>query len=697
MEKFLNPESVALIGVTRQSGPGSWNNLEIMLRYGFKGRVYAVHPKASEICGYKTYPAITEVPEIPDLVVISMGRDHVLPVFQKCAQKGVKNIIIISQGFADADDEGRKIQDELIRIARENDIRILGPNTLGTLNAFSGFSTSFVDIQKDLSPPPLSLVAQTGLLEVAYESFTGSLGKSIDLGNCSDLDFVDALNYLETDPQTQLIVVHMEGLKRGRLFLETAARVSRKKPILIFKTGRSSEGATAAISHTGSMVGEDSVFEKAFEKAGIIRANNMIELLAASRSLLKFQPMKGPRVGIITATGAGGIITLDALKDYGLESVTLPEDLTRQLESPSVAWHKLHNPLDIWSLGMVAGSFTEVFKNAARLLLQEQKVDAVLGICPALSSPLHSDVNMAFCLEQIQEYNPWQKPIAIFAYGDKGSQLKLEIKDVANVLSFSSIDEAVMGLAATWRYSQILNRVVGEEALDAAPGAAQGRRPVEPPSKKLLLGEESFELLRHYHIPIVPGGVVKDLDSAVSLSESTGYPVALKIVSPQWIHKSDLGGVMLNIKNRQALQNAFKVLQDRFSMQTPQGVFSGILIQKYIQGTELLFGIKQDPQFGPLILAGFGGIYTEIFKDISRELAPVSTSEAEKMLKTLRCYPLLAGYRGQAGADKAQLTKIILSLSQLAMAYPEIEELDLNPVLVNDSGAWCVDSRIVFG
>ncbi len=696
MKSFFSPDSVALIGVPRKSGPGSFNNLEIMLRYGFKGLIYVVHPEASEICGLKTYPSVELLPEVPELAVISVGRERVLSVFQECAGKGFKNVIVISQGFADADDRGRKLQEQLAEEARQKGVRVLGPNTLGILDAFSGFSTAFLDIKREQSPPPLALVAQSGLFQVGFESFTGSLGKGIDLGNSCDVDFVDALEYLETDPQTEVIAIHMEGLKRGRSFLEAASRVSRRKPVVVFKTGRSSEGARAAVSHTGSMVGEDSAFEKAFEKAGIIKVNSMVEFLAASRALLKFKEMKGPRVGVVTATGAGGIITLDAFEDFGLKPAPLREEVSAELESPRVSWHKLRNPLDIWPMGMVSGSFSGVFKKSAGLLLQEKDVDAVLGIAPVLSSHLHPDLDMASCIEEILRCNAAEKPLAVFGYGDGRDKFRQALEEMDNVCFFSSVDEAVMGLSAALRCRRGKNREIKDKALGSPEISGKRARPSEPPGGGVLLGEWSFELLKHYGIPAVPGKTAGDPASAVSLAESMGYPVALKIVSSQWVHKSELGGVRPGISSAGELEAAFGELKDLFYRQTPEGSLEGMLVQKHISGTELLFGLKRDPQVGHIVLAGFGGIYTEIFRDISRELVPVSGPEAQDMLESLYCFPLLKGYRGSPKTDISALKGIILSLSMLAEDYPEVEELDLNPVIVNEEGAWCVDSRIVF-
>ena len=368
MQLFFEPRSVVLIGTSRQTGPGAYNNLEMLLSYGYPGRIYLVHPKVPDIMGYKTYPRVADLPEVPDLAVISLGRERVVDTAVECAQHGIKRLVVISQGFADADARGAELQAELVRLAREHGVRVLGPNTMGVLNPFSGFTTAFIDVPRDPRPSPLTMVAQSGAFQVGASSFTGRLGKAIDVGNACDLDVVDVLEYLADDPDTRIIALHLEGIKRGRLFLATAARVARTKPIIALKTGRSLAGAKAAMSHTGSLVGEDAMVDLALAAAGIIRVRTLVELLAVSRAFLKFRPMAGPRLGVATATGAFGIIAADACEDHGLELAPFPEPL-RDLEEERIPWHKLGNPVDLWPLGMVTGSFTGVFKRAVAGLL----------------------------------------------------------------------------------------------------------------------------------------------------------------------------------------------------------------------------------------------------------------------------------------------------------------------------------------
>jgi acetyltransferase len=695
MRSFFDPRSVVLIGVPRQSGIGAYNNLEMMLRFGYQRPLYLVHPKVPEILGHKTFKNVAELPEIPELAVISVGRERVLPVFIDCAHKGIRHVIVISQGFSDADERGKEFQKQLVEIAQEHGVRIVGPNTMGVLNVFDGFSTAFVDIPRDPSPPPLSLIAQSGVLQVGFETFLERVGKAIDIGNGCDADFVDMLEYFENDPQTQIIVIHMEGMRRGREFLRTAARIAHKKPIIIFKTGRSAAGAQAALSHTGSLVGEDALFDMAFDKAGLIRVRNMVELRAVCQAFLHFRPMSGPGLGVVTATGACGIMSADACEDHGLELAPFPESIRNDLENPHIAWHHLRNPVDIWPLGMVSGSFVDVLKRAVKGLMQDDQVDGVLTIAPVMSSPLHEDLNLLDVVRDIQATNVHHKPLAIWLYGDGAAHHGEVLNGEKDTACFASIDEAIMGLGATWRYQRFQKKEIRE---DDFPIISPGRsRPVSLPNQELIVDESAFALLEHCKIPFVPGSLAQDAPSAASIALELGYPVVLKIISPQWVHKSDWGGVRLNVATREELQNSYAELENLFRQRTPDGHLKGILVQKQIQGTELLFGIKKDPQFGPVLVVGTGGIYTEVFKDVTRSLIPVSRIDAEAMLQSLRIYPILEGIRGQKGTRLSTLVDVAQALSQLALDYPEIAELDLNPVMANAEGCWCVDCRIVLG
>jgi acyl-CoA synthetase (NDP forming) len=694
LQKFFEPASVVLIGVSRQTGPGAYNNLEMLLSYGYQGRIYLVHPKVPEILGYRTYARLADLPEVPDLAVISLGRERVLPAFQECAALGIKRVVVISQGFADADDRGKELQAQLAALAREHGVRFLGPNTMGIHNPFFGFTTAFIDIPREASPVPLTMVAQSGVFQAGASSFTGRMGKALDVGNAGDVDVVDVLEYLEQDVQTRIIVLHLEGMKQGRRFLEVAARIVPKKPIIALKTGKSAAGAQAARSHTGSMVGEDAVFDLAFREAGIIRAHSLVELRAICRAFLHFRPMRGPRLGMVTATGAFGIVTADACADYGLELAPLPESL-RELEEERIAWHQLHNPVDIWPLGMVTGSFSKVFRRAVEGLLASDQVDGIVGVGPAWTSPLHADLEMAATVKELLKGNTDHKPLALLLYGDEAA-CRAQCRELAgepDVACFDTLEEGVLGLAATWRYHRF--RECGGAAESLALPAAAAVRPVTLPARGVVLGEPALALLQHYQMPTAPTLLTRDAAAGAAFAREAGYPVVLKVISKEWLHKSDLGGVRLNIDDEVQLRAAFKELTELFEVRTPEGSLQGLLVQKQVKGVELLLGLKGDPQFGPVLVAGAGGIYTEIFRDIVRGFAPLSRERARCMLAALKIHPILAGARGQAGINLEALLDLMLGLSRLAVDYPEIRELDLNPVVANAGGCWCVDWRLV--
>jgi acetyltransferase len=695
MLPFFEPRSVALIGVTRETGAGAYNNFEILLRYGYKGRIYLVHPGVAEILGAKTYPKVSDIPETPELAVISVGRENVLPVFTACVEHGIRHVVVISQGFADADDRGKLLQTEMQALARAKGVRVLGPNTLGIINAFNGFTTSFVEIPRDPSPPPLTIVVQSGSFQHGSECFTGGYGKGIDVGNISDVDFVDILKYLEHDPETRIIVLHVEGMPRGREFLSTARRVALHKPIVVFKTGRSAAGARAALSHSGSMTGEDAVYDAAFSRAGVIRVRNMIELRAVCQAFLHFRSMSGPKLAVVTITGAQGIITADACQDYGLELASFPESVQEALKDLQPPWYHLDNPADVWPLTPASGSLTGILGRTVRLLLAEDKVDAVFGIGIAVHSPLHKDLDMAAIGREISAANHWRKPVAFWMYGGDQARVSAELAKTEHVACFDSIDEAIMGLSACRRYYEWLRN--NQDSSPKSPPARADNFPPQAPrlTEGLHVGRDAFELLTRYGIPTAREELTSDAATALIAAGRIGYPVALKIISPQWLHKSDRGGVRLGVSNEGELGKAYKELTDLFQSYTPEGRLDGILVQQQLQGVELLMGIKRDAQFGPVMILGMGGVYTEILRDVARSLLPVRKEDVEEMLRSLRLYPILRGTRGQPGVSESALLETVMALRRLAEEHPEVAELDLNPVLANARGCWCVDCRIV--
>ncbi len=693
MESFFNPHSVVLIGVPRQTGVGAYNGLEMLLRFGYRGKIFVVHPQAEEILGHRAYPSVLNLPEAPDLAVIALARDRVLHVLQDCLTQGIRRLVIISQGFADADDKGQKLQARMVALAKEHGARIVGPNTMGVMNNFTGFTTAFVDVPRLAEPSAVTLVAQSGAPQVGSESFTGPLGKAIDLGNACDAGFVDVLEYLELDPDTRIIALHMEGLNEGRRFLEAASRIARKKPIVALKTGRSAAGAKAALSHTGSLVGEDEVFTAAFERAGIIRVKDAPDLLDTIQALRQLPPLKGPNIGIATPSGALGIIALDALSAEGLRPGPLPQAIREVVEPHGPYWHHLHNPVDLWPIGMKTGDFLKVARQTIAAFLCDPRIDGVLAMLPGLSSALHHN-NLA-TPEFIASLHLEQhgKPLVAAFYGDHRDALRQTLEKVPGVACFCSVEQAVHALARLQQYYQIQTRPPESLALESNPVAS-----TPPASRPPLLGEEALCFLeKEAGIPAVPGVLVREAEAAVCAARNLGYPVVLKVIAPQWLHKSDLGGVLLNLETDREVRQGFLNLMARVRQETPQADLEGILVQRQVKGREILLGIKQDATFGPVVVCGLGGVYTELWQDTAQTLAPVNLIQAQALLARLKSYKLLTGFRGEPPVDVDAVAQALVNLSRLAMAHPDLQELDINPLMATPEGCFTVDARIVWG
>ena len=689
MRELFEPRAVVLIGVSRQTGVGAYNGLEMLLRYGYRGRVYVVHPKTTEILGQKVCPRVQDLPEVPELAIIAVGRDLVLEVAEECFEKGIRWLVIITQGFADADTQGKKLQAKLVAAARQHQARIVGPNTMGVLNAFTCFSTAFVDLVCPPDPPPVSLIAQSGAPQVGAESFTGPLGKAVDLGNAADVGFVEVLEYLEQDPQTRVIALHIEGLVEGRAFLNTAARINRSKPVVILKTGVSQAGAKAALSHTGSMVGQDQVFSAACARAGLTRVKSALDFKDTVQTFHKLPPMTGPRVGIATPSGALGIIALDALSQEGLVPGSLPESILQVVEPQGPYWHALHNPVDLWPIGMLTGDFLKIAGQTITGFLADAAIDGVLCMLPALGSPLHQNVLATpdfFAGLHLEKFN---KPLAVAMYGNARDRLMAEFNLVPGIACYYSVEQAAHGLGQLYRFHQAISHPL--EILPSSEAAV----PLHCPANPVMLGQEALEFLAAHKIPSLQGHLTHTVNQAVVAAAALEYPVVLKFISPEYIHKSDQGGVILNLINEDELTAAFSKLQPLLAA-VPHDAAVGILVQKQLQGREILLGIKQDPTFGPVIVCGYGGTMTELWQDTAQTLAPLNPAQAYDLLASLRSFPLLTGYRGEPAIDLKALITTIVNFAKMAMIHPHLQELEINPLIATPEGCWAVDARIIW-
>jgi len=455
MKLFLEPKSVALVGISRRTGKGSFNILESLINYGFGGEIYPVNPNAHQILGIKVYPSVNDLPAPVDVAVISTPRSHVLNAIRDCADKGIKAIIINSQGFADADEEGRALQEEIVRIARRNGARILGPNTLGVFNAFNRFTSNYLVLAKN-EKAPVGVICQTGFF-LGFSNF-GLIGKGVDLGNACDVDFADVLEYLEDDPDIRLIVLHIDGIKKGREFFEMAKRVSTKKPILALKGGRSEQGARAAASHTGSLAGNDSIYDAVFKQAGIIRARGVDELEDLTKAFLNLPLINGKRVAIVTPTGGVGILASDACKEHNLELAKLSQGTLKRVKDLSPQWTTVGNPVDIWLASMTHG-YKKVFKIALEAVLNDGNVDAVLCITPSYGMIPEYDFMDASEVIKRTVTTFKDKPVVLCIYGPCTREMASNLEETGNTVAYTDPKRALRVLSILGDYSKYLEKV----------------------------------------------------------------------------------------------------------------------------------------------------------------------------------------------------------------------------------------------
>lgn len=691
-DPFLDPGSVAVVGASRKTGKGSFNVVERMIEFGFEGMLYPVNPSAREIMGLKAYKQLSDIEDRVDLAVISIPREHIPGTVEECARKGITGAIIIPQGFADADEIGKNLQNQLTQISRHKGIRILGPNTLGVINAYSGFSTSFVPHKREKMP--VGVICQSGMFFVGSAVFTGVMGKGIDIGNGCDLDFADALEYFGDDNDIEVIFTHIEGMSQGRRFFQIAQRVARRKPIIALKAARSTEGAKAALSHSGVLVGRPEVFEAAFQQAGITTARESQEVKDFTRAFLRLGAMEGNRIGVVSFTGAGGILLIDALEQNGLRLAELSPHTIERVQALSPAWMSIRNPVDIWPALMKHGMH-EVYRVALTGLLQDHGVDGIICLAIAPDLPAQADLNVTEVIGETAAIHG-RKPVVSWLYGPNQQGISKTLEASSSVLSFPSLFRASRTLSALHKRGHFL-----KSAHMAPPYFAfkEGIKEILQGNlqmgNKKIEGVEAKRILEAAGIPVSKCRFCKTLPEILNAAHEIGFPVALKISSSQIIHKTDVGGVALNLDGPADIERAFERISGDVESHSPGSTLEGFLVQEMVEsGLEVLFGAKRDAQFGPTILFGSGGIHTEVWQDITYGIAPLTIKDADRMLRGTRCYEILKGVRGKEAFDIDFLVECLLRLSQLIDEVVEINEIDINPFKVFSKGGLALDTRI---
>jgi len=691
LESLFTPKTVAVVGASRTPGKVGHEIIANLKAGTFAGEIVPVNPSAEEILGLKCYPDFTAYGKTIDLSVIAIPTKLVKSAIEASVKAGAKAIIVITAGFKEVDSNGAKIEKDLADYCMSHGVRLMGPNCLGIIAPHHKMNASFAS--KMPKPGNIAVLSQSGALATAILDWAAEqhLGLStlVSIGNKADLDETDFLAAFANDQSTKVIVGYLESIMSGDEFIQIAEAVSDIKPVVILKAGTTTAGTKAASSHTGSLAGADIAYGAAFKRAGVIRADTFESLFDYARALA-MQPLpRGNRVAIITNAGGPGIMAADAVENAGMEVATLTGSIATALKKKLPAAASVGNPIDV--LGDAEPDRYVMALNAAQ---DDDAVDGIVIILTpqAMTKPAETARAIAASLRA-------EKPVLACFMGGEDILPGREELVAANLPDYPSPERAVASLKAmvdyiTWRNRaprQVARFPVNRRRVDRV--IARHVR-----AERLQVSEvKAKEILRAYNFNVPPGRLATTCDDAMAVSDSIGYPVAMKIVSRDILHKSDMGGVKLNLNNGHAVRDAYDLMMLRIQQKIPDACIDGVYIEKMCEkGREVIIGMTRDPQFGAMLMFGLGGIFVEVMKDVTFHLAPITAEEAMQMLSGTRSYKLLTGVRGQAGVDLLAIANALQRMSQLVTDFPQIVEMDINPLIVGEFGTEPVaaDARI---
>ncbi|MBC8507852.1 MAG: acetate--CoA ligase family protein [Anaerolineales bacterium] len=696
LKPFFEPSSVAVIGASRDPAKLGYAVLNNLVEGGYvqKGAVYPINPKADEILGLAAFASVLDVPADIDLAVIVIPYTYVPAALRVCGEKGIPAAIVISAGFREAGMEGLERERELIAIAKECDIRLIGPNCLGVIDTITPMNASF----SAGTPPsgPMSFMSQSGALGTAILDWAqaGRLGlaKFVSLGNKADVSEIDLLEAWADDPNTNVIMIYTEGLPDGQEFMRVAREVTRKKPVVAIKSGVTDSGSRAVSSHTGSLAGSEQAYQAAFRQAGVLRAQTMEELFDVALAM-GYQPLlQGDRIGIVTNAGGPGILATDALERAGMSLARFELETMQALEEFLPGAASAANPVDV-----LGDARADRYKFALEKVAQDPNVDGLLVVLTpqAMTEIRQTATDIGELAKRID------KPVIASFMGEAVVSQGIDILTEYGVPNYSFPERAATAYKAMSRYLQIKNRPLSEYvSFDVDKQATQDLFDSVREAERLSIGDaEAKAILEAYGLNPPQSRLAATPSEAVEIASQIGFPVVLKIASPDILHKTDVGGVKVDLRNGEELRDAFELMTYRAQRYLPEARLWGCQVQEMAPpgGLEVLVGMNRDPQFGPLVTFGLGGIYVETLKDVTFRVAPFTVRDAEMMLAEIRAHALLDGVRGQPPVDKKAIVNTLLRIGQLVTDFPEITELDINPLIVypQGQGAIAIDMRLV--
>ena len=693
LEELFQPSTLAVIGASEKSGKVGRVVLENILASGYRGTVFPVNPAYREVLSLPCFPSVSALPETPELAIIIIPAAAVQGVLEECGSRGVKAAVIISAGFKESGREGYRRETELGQAAERLGMEVLGPNCLGIADTSTPLNATFAT--RAPLPGKVAFMSQSGALCTAVLGWSqeNHLGFSrfISLGNKMDLNESDLLEALEKDENTSVIVAYLEGVADGERFLDVTARVSRSKPVVIFKAGVTQAGAKAVSSHTGTLAGSENAYVAAFQKCGALRAETVQDLFMLAQGFSAQPPPAGPRVCVVTNAGGPGIITSDALERAGLTLASLSDETTQRLRDEFPEAASVYDPVDV-----LGDADADRYRVAIEHTLADPGVDSLIVILTPQAMTRATDT------ARVVAESAGGASKTIFAVFMGGQEVK-EAEDImreAGIPNFQFPEEAVSTLSSMKAYTDFLSRPRQTWVrFDADKGKVRDIfAKVRAQQRNELVEVEAREILEAYGTPVARTLMATNLEECIKAGREIGYPVVIKIASPQILHKTDVGGVVVGIENTDKLISAYEQVTANARKFFPRADIWGVLVQEMLPPSrELILGMNRDSQFGPLLMTGLGGVYVEILKDVSFRLAPVSEEDVMDMLRELKSYWLLRGTRGEAPADIDAVIESVLRISQLVTDFPEINELDINPLRVLDDGNGCLaaDARIV--
>jgi len=692
LSPFFNAKGVAILGASTNPKKLSYGILENLLTYGYQGGVYPVNPNADSILGKKAYPSIADVPDPVELAVVVLPVTVIMDTMRQIGERGIKNVVIITGGFKELGPEGAEIENSVKKLAKSYGMRVVGPNCVGTVDVRTGLNSTFI---KGVPPAgPIAFISQSGaicggVIDLIINSKIG-FSHFASLGNEMDVTETDMLEYFAEEEDVKVIAMYVEGIQDGPRFMRVAREVSMKKPIVFLKAGKNDAGAKAVSSHTGSLAGSYAAYQSALKQAGVIEVSTINELFNLAWALGSQPLPKGKRVAITTNAGGAAALAADSLDFNGFELAKISQDNQARLREKLNPSAQVSNPVDM--LGSVS---PEDYLWSLGNLDQDEGVDVLLPIL--VPQALVDTVGVAKAWVEMSSQT--EKTLLTCLMGERSTTESEQILSLNNVHVYAFLDQDGPVLKGMWEYRQRLERQPYEEVSTSTADKAKIEDAKVAIGQRKVIGEfESRLLLDAYGIPNVPGGLARTADEAETIAENIGYPVVLKIVAEGLIHKSDAGGIVLNLQNSEELRVAYDELLDRIRKNEPSAEIIGAMVEKMAKkGVEVIVGMRRDVTFGPLMMFGMGGTMVELVKDIQFRVAPLSKEDIHSMVSDTLAGKLLNGYRGAPVADFHSLYEVIAQLSHLALENTEIQEIEINPLIVypQDEGVVAIDSRMI--